>query len=273
MAILTLLAFVGLSGAALSAIMATAWRLQQRTGNSGWVDTIWSFGTGAVAVGAALVPVTGAVGWRQAMVAALAAAWSLRLGFHIARRSHGADDDPRYRQMAETWGAEAPRRMFWFLQAQAVAGVPLVVAVALAAHHPAAGVRLQDVIGTILFLVALAGEATADVQLRRFKASPAADRLCRTGLWGWSRHPNYFFEWLAWISYPVIAIGDGHGLGWLSLAAPIVMYWLLVHVSGIPPLEAQMERTRGAAFRDYRRTTSPFFPLPPAARSSRSNRP
>jgi steroid 5-alpha reductase family enzyme len=260
---LRLLVFAALSGAALSAIMAAAWRLQQRTGNSGWVDTIWSFGTGIVAVGVALVPVTGAVGWRQTMVAAFAAMWSLRLGSHIARRSRGAHDDPRYRQMKDAWGEDASRRMFWFLQAQALAGMPLVVAVALAAHHPAPEVRLQDAIGAVLLLIALVGEAMADAQLRRFKAAPAGG-LCRIGLWGWSRHPNYFFEWLAWLSYPIIAVGSGHALGWLSMAAPIMMYWLLVHVSGIPPLEAHLERTRGEEFRDYRRTTSPFFPLPPA---------
>jgi steroid 5-alpha reductase family enzyme len=263
MTILQLVSFVGLSGVALSLIMAAAWRVQQRTGNSGWVDTTWSFGTGVVAVAAAFVPVAGAIGWRQVLVGALSAAWSLRLGTHIARRSRGAGDDPRYRQMQDAWGAAAPRRMFWFLQAQAAAGVPLVMAVALAAHHPASGVRLQDVIGAILLVFALTGEAVADAQLRRFKASASTDGLCRTGLWAWSRHPNYFFEWLAWLAYPVIAIGDGHALGWLTVVAPACMYWLLVHVSGIPPLEAHLERTRGPAFRDYKRTTSPFFPLPP----------
>jgi steroid 5-alpha reductase family enzyme len=267
MTIPQLVSFAGLSGVALSLIMAAAWRMQQRTGNSGWVDTTWSFGTGFVAVTAALVPVAGAIGWRQVLVGALAAAWSLRLGAHIARRSSGASDDPRYRQMQDAWGSAAPRRMFWFLQAQAAAGVPLVMAVALAAHHPASGVRIQDVIGAILLVIALTGEAAADAQLRRFKASGAADGLCRTGLWGWSRHPNYFFEWLAWLAYPVIAIGDGHALGWLALLAPACMYWLLVHVSGIPPLEAHLERTRGQAFREYKRATSPFFPLPPARQS------
>jgi steroid 5-alpha reductase family enzyme len=79
-----------------------------------------------------------------------------------------------------------------------------------------------------------------------------------------SRHPNYFFEWLCWLAYPLIAINlSGYNpLGWLTLAAPACMYWVLVHVSGIPPLEEHMLRSRGAQFRALQARTRPFFPLP-----------
>jgi steroid 5-alpha reductase family enzyme len=121
-------------------------------------------------------------------------------------------------------------------------------------------------VGGFLLAVATVGEAIADCQLRQFKADPAnRNAVCDIGLWSWSRHPNYFFEWLVWLAYPLIAIdwsGDNR-LGWLTLLAPVCMYWLLVHVSGIPPLEDHMLRTRGVAFRAYQRRTSPFFPLPP----------
>lgn len=251
-------------GAALAVIMAAAWRLQQRSGNSGWVDTIWSFGVGTVAVVAALVPFAGGQVWRQALVALLVAAWSLRLGGHIALRTRGAHDDPRYRQMAQAWGAAAPRRMFWFLQAQAAAGVPLVLAVMLAAHHPEPGLRAQDLLGALVLASAIIGEAVADHQLRRFKANPLhRGAVCDAGLWRWSRHPNYFFDWCGWLAYPLIAVdlGGAHPYGWAALAAPACMYWLLVHVSGIPPLEAHMERSRGEAFRAYQRRTPAFFPF------------
>ncbi|MDB6097533.1 MAG: hypothetical protein JWN58_236, partial [Gammaproteobacteria bacterium] len=81
--------------------------------------------------------------------------------------------------------------------------------------------------------------------------------------WRWSRHPNYFFEWFGWLAYPVIAISPDYPWGWATLLAPVFMYWIMVHVTGIPPLEAQMLRSRGARYRTYQTHTSMFFPLPP----------
>ena len=99
---------------------------------------------------------------------------------------------------------------------------------------------------------------------RRFKADSAnRGKICETGLWGWSRHPNYFFEWLGWVAFPLIALSGGDLIGLAAFAAPALMYVLLVHMSGVPPLEAHMERTRGAAFDDYRARVNVFFPGPP----------
>ena len=103
----------------LSVLMAGAWMVQQRTGNSGWVDTIWTFSLGLVGAGSALWPVAGAApNARQWLVAALVAIWSLRLGTHIAIRTAGITDDPRYAAFAREWGVDSPRRMFIFLQNQ-----------------------------------------------------------------------------------------------------------------------------------------------------------
>jgi steroid 5-alpha reductase family enzyme len=252
--------------AALGAIMAVAWYVQQKTNNSGWVDTTWSLGVGSIAVIAAAWPVAQEwPHWRQIIVAALAAAWCLRLGLHIASRTRAATDDPRYRNLIIQWGSDAPRRMFWFLQAQATVGIILALAITLAAHNPNPQRRLQDLIGLALLISAIVGEAIADRQLRLFKSNPAnRSAVCDVGLWRWSRHPNYFFEWLSWLAYPVIAIDFAgyNPYGWFAVAAPICMYWVLVHVSGIPPLEEHMLQSRGDAFRAYQRRTRAFFPLP-----------
>jgi steroid 5-alpha reductase family enzyme len=253
--------------AGFAVVMAVAWRAQQTSGNSGWVDVSWTFGVGAIATLAALVSfgTTISAGWRQVLVAALCAAWSLRLGLHIMARTRNSGDDPRYRQLATEWGADAPRRMFWFLQSQAGVGSVLVLAVVLAAQNPNPALRVQDTAGLLVLAAALIGEAVADAQLRRFKASGAGRKaICDVGLWGWSRHPNYFFEWMAWLAYPVIAIDlAGHNpWGWLAVLAPACMYWVLVHVSGVPPLEAHMLRTRGDAFRAYQQRTRAFLPFP-----------
>ena len=97
------------------------------------------------------------------------------------------------------------------------------------------------------------------------KASASASRVkggvCEIGLWAYSRHPNYFFEWMAWLAYPVIAVGlpARNGFGLLAFAGPLLMYWLLVLVSGIPPLEKHMLLSRGEAFAAYQRRVNAFF--------------
>jgi steroid 5-alpha reductase family enzyme len=253
--------------ASLSILMTMAWLVQQRTGNSGWVDTIWTFSVGAVGAGSALWPVAGASpNARQWLVAGLVAIWSLRLGLHIAVRSAEIKDDPRYAAFAADWGRDAPRKMFLFLQNQGFGSIPLVFAIFLAARFPDPALRLQDCLGVLILFTGIVGEALADAQLKQFRERPAnKGRVCDAGLWRWSRHPNYFFEWLGWLAYPVIAIAPDYGWGFASLLAPLFMYWILVHVTGIPPLEAQMLRSRGDLYRDYQSRTSAFFPLPPQA--------
>jgi steroid 5-alpha reductase family enzyme len=106
----------------------------------------------------------------------------------------------------------------------------------------------------------------ADRQLRAFAHNPKnRGKVCDAGLWAWSRHPNYFFEWIGWFAYALFAIdlSGGHVWGWLALTGPAFMYWLLVHVSGIPPLEAHMLRSRKKAFADYQKRVPAFFPSPP----------
>lgn len=252
---------------ALSVLMAGAWVVQQRTGNSGWVDTIWTFSLGLVGAGSALWPVAGAApNARQWLVAALVAIWSLRLGVHIAIRTAGIADDPRYAAFAREWGVDSPRRMFVFLQNQGLGSIPLVFAIFVAARFPQDALRLQDYLGALILLAGIAGEALADAQLKSFRENPAnRGRVCDVGLWRWSRHPNYFFEWFGWLAYPVIALSTGYIWGWATLLAPVFMYWILVYVTGIPPLEAQMLRSRGDRYRDYQLRTSQFFPLPPHA--------
>jgi steroid 5-alpha reductase family enzyme len=251
----------------LAVAMANAWLVQRRTNNAGWVDAVWSFALGAAGVVYALYPVHASTPTtRQWLVAVLIAAWSLRLGLHIAGRTAHGTEDARYAQFRRDWGATFQRRMFWFLQIQAAAAALLAVSVLLAARNPRP-LSVFDIGALAVLLVAIVGEAAADRQLRQFRADPANHgRVCDVGLWGWSRHPNYFFEWLGWVAYPLLAIDPfgGYPWGWLALFAPVLMYWLLVHVSGVPPLEQQMLRSRGEAYREYQARVSSFIPLPPA---------
>ncbi len=261
---MTFAAFCGvalMTVGALAAIMAGAWATQRVTGQSGWIDAIWTFGVGATGVALALArfDASQAFAWRAAAVAIAAGLWSLRLGLHIVARTRRAPDDPRYRKLIDQWGPSAPSRLFLFLQAQAVVGTALAVAIALAAAQPSSDPRPQDLIGLAIFVIALVGEATADAQLTRFRADPAhRGQICDVDLWARSRHPNYFFEWLIWLAFAVVA--TDFGIGAVAWIAPALMYWTLRHVSGVPPIEERMLVTREEAFRAYRKRTPTFFP-------------
>src|ERR1700742_2322186 len=150
---------------ALSVLMAGAWAVQQRTGNSGWVDTIWTFSLGLTGAARALWPIVGgAPNSRHWLVATLVAVWSIRLGSHIAVRTAGITDDPRYAAFAKEWGVDSPRKMFWFLQNQGFGSIPLVFAIFIAARFPDGALRIQDYLGVIILFVGIAGEALSDSQ-------------------------------------------------------------------------------------------------------------
>ena len=251
---------------ALAMAMAVAWAVARRPGRSGWTDVSWSYAVGLAGEAAALTPVGGGDDGRRWLVALLIGIWSLRLGTHIMQRTLKGGDDPRYVQLRREWGENFSRRLLWFLQIQAAAGFLLVLSIVLAARNPASFPAWSDWAGIGIMILATTGETIADRQLRAFAVRAQDKRtVANQGLWGWSRHPNYFFEWLGWFAYALIAIGpDGRFVwGWLALSGPALMYWLLVHVSGIPPTEEHMLRSRGEKFRDYQRSVNAFFPGPP----------
>ena len=110
-----------------------------------------------------------------------------------------------------------------------------------------------------MWLLAMLGESAADVQLNRFRSDPAnKGKTCRVGLWKYSRHPNYFCEWLVWLAYFIYALGSPGG--WIAVYAPALMYLFLTKVTGIKATEEHAVRSRGEDYREYQRTTNAFFP-------------
>jgi steroid 5-alpha reductase family enzyme len=258
---LTLVVLVFMTG-----VMISAWGFGLWRRNGGWTDVFWTFGSGAALAAAALYPVDSAGPHpRQWLVAALVAVWAIRLGSYITGRVASHGEDPRYAQFRADWGAAYPRNMLFVTLPQAPATALLALSVLTAAHAPQPGLGLRDLAGAAILAIAILGEGVADRQMQRFKANPAnKGKVCDGGLWAWSRHPNYFFEWLGWLAYPAIGLDPAHPVTWLSLAAPLVMYLLLTRISGVPPLEAAMLRSRGEAYRAYQARVSAFFLLPPA---------
>lgn len=268
-----MIALLPLWGAAtlfLVLTMSAAWMVQRRTAQGGWADAFWSFGLGLAGVGVALFPLDGqAPSARQWLVAVLIGSWGLRLGLHIAHRAAREVEDARYARLRVEWGARFQTRMFGFLMLQAGAAAVLALSILLAARNPSAGLTPQDGLAALIFVCALVGEGVADWQLATFKSDPTnRGRICDTGLWAWSRHPNYFFEWLGWCAWPVFAINltGVWPWGWLALTGPAYIYWLLTKVSGVPLLEAHMRRSRPEAFAAYASRTSRFFPRSPKPR-------
>ncbi len=247
----------------LSLGMAAAWAVQRKTGNSGWVDMAWSALTGLAAIiGLALSGMlTTGPGILAAVILAL---WAGRLAIHIGGRSRLSGEDPRYAALIEEWGDKAPQQLFKFLQIQAVVSFVLVISV-LAAADGTVELTHFHIAALAIAVVAILGEALADRQLSEFRRENKSFKgICDVGLWRWSRHPNYFFEWLYWCAWPVMALSTGNpiALG-ASLLAPALMYYLLVHVSGIPPLEKHMLASRGERFRLYQSRVNAFFLGPP----------
>lgn len=250
---------------AMAVVMVTAWAFGLARRNGGWTDVFWTWGTGAVLAGAALWPIDGAgPAPRQWLVAAFMAAWGVRLGLYLTPRVAGHPEDTRYAGFRDQFGKRYPLGMLFVTLPQAPASALLGLSVILAARRPEAGLDARDALAAAIFVLALVGETLSDNQMKRFRADPGnKGQVMDRGFWAWSRHPNYFFQWLGWMAYPVIALDPARPITWLSLVAPAVMFGLLRYVSGVPPLEETMLKSRGDLFRDYQRRVSVFFPLPP----------
>ncbi|MBA4137423.1 MAG: hypothetical protein C0518_08930 [Opitutus sp.] len=251
---------------ALCAGFALLYVWARRLDNYGTVDVAWSY---AFALTAGFYAWAGP-GWgpRRAVIAALVGIWSLRLGTHLLRRvaAHHPVEDGRYVQLRRDWVGNFAPRMFGFFQLQAASVVFLSVPFLLPTLDSAPGFRLVEWTGLALWVLALLGETIADAQLAAFKRDPAnRGRVCDAGLWRYSRHPNYFFEWLVWVAYALIAIASPWG--WLALSAPLAILYLLLRVTGIPLTEEQSLRSKGDAYRRYQQRTSAFVPWFPRSSS------
>jgi steroid 5-alpha reductase family enzyme len=245
--------------AALCVAFALLYLVARRIDNYGIVDIAWSYAFAALATFYALA----GPGWplRRALIASLAVVWSLRLGTHLAIRviGHHPTEDGRYIQLRKDWAGNFVPKMFGFFQLQAGTVVLLGAAFILAALNPTPALHPLEYVGAALWLLAISGEALADAQLAAFKKNPVhKGQVCAVGLWRYSRHPNYFFEWLIWVSFFIFSLASPYG--WIAFIGPASILYLLLRVTGIPLTEEQSLRSRGDAYRRYQQTTSAFIP-------------
>lgn len=238
--------------------MFVLWLIQMRTRNAGLVDVGWAAGLGLAAIFAAA---TGAgESERRLLIGAMGGIWGLRLAAHLLKdRILGEPEEGRYQKLREDWGPKANRNLLIFFECQALLVAALAAPFILASGPGAPSPSLLDGLGAAHFVIGILGESIADRQLHRFKRDPAnKGKVCQVGLWRYSRHPNYFFEWIIWVAFALVALSAQWG--WAATAAPALMLFFILKVTGVPPTEARAIRTRGDAYRQYQRTTSVFVP-------------
>ena len=249
---------------AMLTMMLAVWLLSERVANAGIVDVAWAAGYSVLAV---LYAVRG-TGWEPRRLAwsGVVSLWSLRLAGHLLARvvAEHPVEDGRYRQLRRDWAERRRLKFLGFFLLQGVLDSALSLPFLAGCLNGASRASALEWAGLALWAVAILGEAGADAQLRRFKADPAnRGRVCKEGLWRYSRHPNYFFEWLVWCAYALAA--SAAAWGWLTVYCPLLMLWFLFRVTGIPLTEQQALRSRGDAYRAYQATTSAFVPWFPRA--------
>ena len=240
-------------------VMAGLWAWHVRLNNAGVVDAGWTALVGGLAIFDAMAAEDGLVG-RRVAIATIMGVWAARLTvFLLVDRVLGKPEDGRYAELRRARRARANTWFFWFFQAQAAAAVFFTLPALLSVVNGSPDVAPLEVVAIALWIVAFAGEVTADRQLLVFKKNPAnKGRTCQAGLWQYSRHPNYFFEWLIWVAYALFATASPWG--WVAWLCPVTLLYLLFKVTGIPATEAQAVRSRGDGYRRYQQTTSVFVP-------------
>jgi len=242
----------------VAATMFALWLVHLRIRNAAIVDVGWAAGLAMLAI---FYAVEGSGYFaRKWAIAAMAGFWGLRLAVYLLfSRVAGKSEEGRYVQLRREWKTNLPLRFLFFFEFQALLTVVLSLPFLLAGLSPGAPLGRLEKIGAAIWLVSICGEAVADFQLNRFRKNPAnKGKTYRRGLWGYSRHPNYFFEWMIWVSYAIF--GLGWPWGWLGMISPAMMLYFLLGTTGIAATEAQALRTRGGEYRAYQRTTSTFIP-------------
>lgn len=241
-------------------LLTVVWLVQLRTRDASPVDAVWTASLGIVGLLYAVLGTAPAA--LRLILALMVGLWAVRLATYLAMRMRGTTEDSRYAAARASWGQRANLYMLLFFWFQAVAAWVLSLPFLVIVYRTQMPVSGWVVAAVVVWLVSVIGEGLADQQLHRFKRDPAnKGQVCAAGLWRYSRHPNYFFESLHWVSYVLLAVGSGYW--WATLASPVIMAWLLLCVSGIPTIENANAKSRRAGYDQYVRSTSAFIPLPP----------
>lgn len=239
--------------------MFLVWLWAKKIKNAGVVDVFWALNFPVITV----ITFVMADGFetRKILICSIFLLAELRLGIHLWQRviGHLSEEEGRYQQLRKEWGQKANRNFFFFFQFQAISNVLLAIPFFIITANTSPRIYFLEYLGLAIWLVAFIGEAIADRQLAAFKKDPSnKGKVCDIGLWYYSRHPNYFFEWLTWMAYFIFALASPWGI--LAVISPAIILYLLTKVTGVPNNEEQNLRSKPQAYKKYQETTSPFFP-------------
>jgi len=189
-----------LGAGSVAVLMILLWLVHLRTGNAAIVDAGWAGGLAMLAI---LYAALGGGYWlRSAIIAVMAGIWGFRLAIYLLRtRIIGHSEEGRYQELRRQWKTNISFKFLVFFEFQALLCVVLAAPFLAASRNPDSRISSLEWAAVALWTLAMAGEAAADSQLNKFKSDPSnKGRTCQAGLWRYSRHPNYFFEWLIWVA-------------------------------------------------------------------------
>lgn len=188
--------------------------------------------------------------------------WAIRLSSYLlVDRIWNKSEEGRYRHLREKWKTNVALKLFFFYHAQTVLNIFLSLPFLLIVMDPTPNEWILF-IGALVALLGIAGESVSDLQLRFFKLNPVNQgQVCRSGLWAYSRHPNYFFEFIYWCG--IALMGQSAENGYISWIAPALILCTIFKITGIPATEAQALQSKGNAYKSYMRDVSKFVPLGP----------
>ncbi len=249
---------VGAAFVLVMTFMSFLWLVYYFRRNASIVDIGWTLSFilvviayGVLGNGAALKKIT---------IASLVAIWAMRLAWYLTDRYLTSPEDIRYQKIREGWGNKnVDFKFFLLFLFQGLIVIILSLPFLIVCHYSISQWTLWELWAVLVWIIGVCGEFIADAQLQKFKQdSNNARKVCQVGLWYYSRHPNYFFEWIVWIGYFLFAMGSPWGI--LAIISPIMMYILLLKVSGVQITEKHLLSKKGEAYRDYQITTNAFFP-------------
>ena len=234
--------------------MSIVWLIYRKLKNPSVVDVSWSIG---IMMAGLIYLYSHSLTPRIALISGLLILWSLRLASYLwftrIRKGH---IDKRYTQLSKDWKVYKSLGFFLNFQLQACLIFIISCVFFFISKTEVAALSLWDAVASLIVLLGILGESIADLQLQRFKAKNKG-QVCNIGLWRYSRHPNYFFDWITWCGFALFSLSAPYG--WIGLISPICLYIIFTQITG-PITEKGSIESRGQAFIDYQKKTPLFFP-------------
>lgn len=234
--------------------MSFMWGLYRILKNPSVVDVSWSLGL--MISGLIYLTLTPLI-FRTLIISSLLVLWALRLALYLwytrIRKGHV---DKRYIELSSNWKISPSVGFFINFQLQGLLILIISSVFFLISKSGPTDITILDILAIFVITIGVLGETLADLQLQRFKIRYKGE-VCNTGLWNYSRHPNYFFDWLSWVGFALFAIQSN--MGYLCLASPLMLYVIFTHMTG-PLTERGSIQSKGQKYIEYQKQTSMFFP-------------